>query len=169
MAKDITDEVSWQSDLNWRHDVVNKHIYLYIPRLYIYRHRRKHNLPSPSMGEVTIGQANERNLEPFLPRTTTSAVALCDLLCTHEYSPASDSFTPLITRSYGDRVRWRGNSGDMMNPLKILTCECAKYQESLVVVLVSQRSIKSLPTITAVLSGVTVNCPSHTAQRANCL
>jgi len=42
-----SNQVWWQSDSNWRYEVVHKHTYLYLPT---YRRRRKHNLPSLSVG-----------------------------------------------------------------------------------------------------------------------
>jgi len=47
----MTDKVWWQSDLNWRQEVVHKHIPIYLP---IYRCRHKHNLPSSLVGEVAM-------------------------------------------------------------------------------------------------------------------
>jgi len=48
VAKGMTDEVRWQSDLNWRQEVVHKHTYIHIRTVCIYQRRRKHNLPSPT-------------------------------------------------------------------------------------------------------------------------
>jgi len=50
VAKGTTDEVWWQSDLNWRQKVVHKHIHLRVYIIYsTYWRRRKQNLPSRSV------------------------------------------------------------------------------------------------------------------------
>ena len=55
VANGMTGQVWWQSDLNCRQEVVHKHVYIYI-YIYVpiylptYRRRRKHKVPSSSVG-----------------------------------------------------------------------------------------------------------------------